>query len=249
MRLILRVAGLALCLAVCVPMHFLTKTLTGRSGWPQRFLRWAGWWAGLRVEVVGRPLANHVLFAANHVTWLDILALAGVTGTAFVARGDMAHWPLLGWLSRLNDTLFVEREAKRTVHGQAELLRTLLASGRPVALFPEGTTEAGHEVLPFRPSLFASLFPPLARLRVQPVAIDYGPLAEEVAWVGEEPAGTNAKRMLSRRGQIPVRLSFLDPIDPGQAGDRKRLSALAEAEVRGALAGFEPGSVPLYGRK
>lgn len=244
-----RIAGIALGLLACVPLHFLTKALVGSSRWPQRFLGWAGWCAGLRVEVVGRPLKTHVLFAANHVTWLDILALAGVTGTAFVARGDMAGWPLIGWLSRLNDTLFVEREAKRTVHGQADQLRALLGTGRAVALFPEGTTEAGHEVLPFRPSLFASLFPPLPQLQVQPVAIDYGTLAEEVAWVGDEAAGANAKRMMSRRGSIPVRLTFLAPVDPVEAGDRKRLSALAEAEVRGALEGFEAAPVPLYGRQ
>ena len=58
-----------------------------------------------------------------------------------------------------------------------------------VALFPEGTTEGGHVVLPFRPTLLASLFPALPSVQVQPVAIDYGDDAEEIAWIGAEPAG------------------------------------------------------------
>ena len=106
--------------------------------------------------------------------------------------------------------------------------------------------------MPFRPSLFASLFPPLPGVRVQPVVIDYGPLTSEIAWMGEEPAGTNARRILSRRGRTPVTLRFLEPIDPEMAGDRKRLAARAEAEVAEALGfGGASGVVvdPLYGRR
>ena len=119
--------------------------------------------------------------------------------------------------------------------------------GRAVALFPEGTTEGGHVVLPFRPSLFASLFPPLPGVKVQPVAIDYGAIAEEIAWVGDEPAGANAGRILSRRGTIPVTLRFLEPVDPHQAGERKALAAAARAEVVEALGASEPPPQPLYG--
>ena len=114
-------------------------------------------------------------------------------------------------------------------------LRAALAGGRAVALFPEGTTDAGHEMLPFRPSLFASLYPALPGVRVQPVAIDYGPLAPEIAWVGEEGAGANAARVMARKGGIPVTLRFLDPIDPVAAGDRKTLAAQAQAAVAVAL--------------
>ncbi|HEX8217086.1 MAG TPA: 1-acyl-sn-glycerol-3-phosphate acyltransferase, partial [Allosphingosinicella sp.] len=125
---------------------------------------------------------------------------------------------------------------RTAVRGQAESLREALASGRPVALFPEGTTEGAREVLPFRASLLASLFPPLSGVRVQPVAIDYGPAVGDIAWVGDEGAGANARRLMSRRGSLPVTVTFLEPIEPASAGDRKALAAAARAEVVAALA-------------
>ena len=236
MRLILRVAAMVAGFVICVPFHYLWKLVPGRSPWPQLFLGWAGWCSGLRVRTEGTPLTRQVLFVSNHVTWLDIFALGGATPAIFVSRDDVEGWPVVGWAAGLNDTIYVARQARREVHGQADRLRRALGEGRAVALFPEGTTEGGHEVLPFRPSLFASLFPPLEGVRVQPVAIDYGDLAEEIAWIGEEPAGSNAKRVLSRRGTIPVVLRFLAPVDPHEAGDRKVLAASARAEVVEALA-------------
>jgi lyso-ornithine lipid O-acyltransferase len=246
MRLIMRVAGIAAGFLICVPFHYLWKLLPGRSPWPQLFLGWAGWCSGLRVRTEGTPLGRQVLFVSNHVTWLDIFALGGATPAIFVSRDDVEGWPLVGWAAGLNDTIYVARQARREVHGQADRLRRSLAEGRAVALFPEGTTEGGHEVLPFRPSLFASLFPPLDGVRVQPVAIDYGDLAEEIAWIGEEPAGSNAKRVLSRKGTIPVVLRFLAPVDPHEAGDRKVLAARARAEVVEELGAFDPGAELLY---
>ena len=82
--------------------------------------------------------------------------------------------------------------------------------------------------------------------RRQPVAIDYGPIAEEIAWIGEEAAGTNAKRVLSRRGTIPVTLRFLEPVDPRAAGERKTLAARAQAEVEAALGASEAAAPILY---
>ena len=235
MRLILRVAAMAAGLIVCVPLHYVWRLFGARSIWPQVFLGYAARCAGLRVRIEGRPLQQQVLFVSNHVTWLDILALGGATRAAFVSRDDVENWPLVGWIAGLNGTIYVARQARREVHGQADRLRQALASGGAVALFPEGTTEGGHVVLPFRPSLFASLFPPIPGVKVQPVCIDYGAVAEAIAWVGAEPAGANAKRVLSRKGSIPVVLRFLEPIDPSQAGDRKRLATRAQQEVEDAL--------------
>jgi 1-acyl-sn-glycerol-3-phosphate acyltransferase len=246
MRLILRVAGVAAALIPFVPLHYLWRLFSRRSPWPRLFLRWAGWCAGARLTASGQPLRDHVLFVANHVTWLDILVLGGATGAVFVSRDDVEKWPVAGWLAGMNDTIYVARHARREVHGQADSLRAALRGGKAVALFPEGTTEGGHEVLPFRPSLFASLFPPIPQVKVQPVAIDYGALAQEIAWVGDEPAGANAKRLLSRGGTIPVALHFLDPIDPNAAGDRKKLAADARSEVVEALGASEPAARPLY---
>ena len=246
MLLALRVAAISAGLLFCVPLHFLWKLLGARPIWPQVFLAYAAACCGVRVRVVGAPLRSKVLVVANHVSWLDILALGGAAPVNFVARGDVREWPVVGAAAGLNDTIYVAREDRSSVRGQADSLREALAEGRAVALFPEGTTEGGRSLLPFRPSLFASLFPPLDGVKVQPVAIDYGAAAATMAWQGEEPFAVNAKRILARPGWVDVTLRFLDPIDPRRAGDRKVLAGRSRDEIALALGASAAGGDPLY---
>ena len=236
-----RIGGLVLLLLLCVPSHLLMHALTGKSRWPRRFLGAAGWLCGVKVQVAGRPLTRDVFFIANHVSWMDILALGGVTGTAFVSRGDIANWPVVGWLARQNNTLFVSRAERGAVQGQIGQLRAAMERHQPLALFPEGTTGDGHALLPFKPPLFAVLLPPPRAIRVQPVLIDYGAATDEIAWVGDEPAGRNARRILARRGTIPLTLHFLDPFDPGVHPDRKALATETRARIEAALVAVRRG--------
>ncbi len=235
LRLIGRVILISAGLLFCLPFHYSWKLLGRPSPWPRRFLWWVGRAAGVRVAITGTPLRSHVLFLANHLSWLDIMILAGASGTAFVSKDEVGRWPVLGWLARLNNTVFIARTERKAVRGQADALRAALAGGQPVALFPEGTTEGGTEVLPFRASLLASLFPPLAGVRVQPVALDYGRDGDDIAWIGDEAAGANARRVLSRRGSIAATVRFLEPIDPTGVGDRKTLAEHARSEIVAAL--------------
>lgn len=188
----------------------------------------------MRIRVVGVPLGRDVLFLANHLSWLDILVLAGASGTAFVAKAEVADVPVVGWLAGLNNTVFVARSERSGVRGQADALRIALAGGQPVALFPEGTTDGGPDILPFRASLLAALFPPLPGVKVQPVALDYGPDAHDLAWIGDESGLDNVRKVLSRRGTAVVTLHFLAPVDPA-SGDRKALARAARAEIVEAL--------------
>jgi 1-acyl-sn-glycerol-3-phosphate acyltransferase len=234
LRLILRALAIVAALLICLPLHYLWKLAGRPSPWPRRFLGLVARAAGMKVRVVGVPLERDVLFLANHLSWLDILVLAGASGTAFVSKAEVAATPVVGWLARLNNTVFVARAERSAVRGQADALRTALASGQPVALFPEGTTEGGPEILPFRASLLAALFPPLPGVKVQPVALDYGAAAHDLAWVGDEPGLDNVRRVLARRGTTPVTVRFLAPVDPA-SGDRKALAAAARAEIVEAL--------------
>jgi 1-acyl-sn-glycerol-3-phosphate acyltransferase len=235
MRLILRVGLIVAGLLFYLPLHYLWKLLGLPSPWPRRFLGWVGRSAGMRARIVGTPLRSHVLFVSNHLSWLDIMLLAGASGSAFVSKDDVARWPVLGWLATLNNTVFIARTERKAVRGQADALRAALATGQPVALFPEGTTDGGTEVLPFRASLLASLFPPLPGVKVQPVAIDYGAAGPDIAWTGEEGAGENARRVLSRKGTAEVVIQFLEPIDPGTIGDRKVLAEQCRLRILAAL--------------
>jgi 1-acyl-sn-glycerol-3-phosphate acyltransferase len=213
------------------------KLLGRPSPWPRRFLFWVGYSTGVRTRIVGTPLKRHVLFVSNHLSWLDIMVIAGATGAAFVSKDDVARWPVIGWLARLNNTVFIARTERKAVRGQADALRSALATGQPVALFPEGTTSGGTEVLPFRASLLASLFPPLPGIRVQPVAIDYGAGGNDIAWVGEESAKANARRVFTRKGKLLTTIQFLKPIDPAETPDRKLLAQRSRDEIVEALTG------------
>jgi 1-acyl-sn-glycerol-3-phosphate acyltransferase len=242
MRLTVRVAMMVAILIACLPFHYLWRLFGRKSPWPRIFLGWVGHVAGLRARIVGTPLRDHVLFVSNHLSWIDIMLIAGASGSAFVSRDDVAGWPILGWLARINHTIFVARTQRGAVRDQADALRAALASGRPVALFPEGTTEGGSEILPFRASLLASLYPPIEGVMVQPIALDYGKAAYDIAWVGKEPAAANAKRVLSRGGSVPVTINFLEPIDPRRFPDRKALADAAREEIVAALSASEPAS-------
>ena len=235
MRLTLRVALIVGWLLLYLPPHYLWKLFGRPSPWPRRFLARVGRAAGMRARIVGQPLPSHVLFVANHQSWLDIMLIAGASGAAFVSKEEVARWPVIGWLAALNKTIFVARTQRGAVRDQADALRVALESGQPVALFPEGTTSGGADVLPFRASLLASLYPPPAGVRVQPVAIDYGAAGPEIEWVGEEPAAANAKRVLSRRGTAEVTLQFLPPIEPAAMRDRKALAEASRSAILGAL--------------
>ncbi|MDX3901174.1 MAG: lysophospholipid acyltransferase family protein [Sphingobium sp.] len=190
---------------------------------------------GARVRTTGAPLPADVFFLANHVSWVDILALGGATGTAFIAKDDIAAWPVVGWLAAQNNTLFIARARRANLSDQVTRIRAAMAGHQPLALFPEGTTSDGATLLPFKPSLLAVLMPPPRAVLVQPVHIDYGAAAADIAWLGEEPAGVNAARLLRRSGPLDVTLHFLPPFDPAALPDRKALAAEARKRIARSL--------------
>jgi 1-acyl-sn-glycerol-3-phosphate acyltransferase len=228
-----------LALVACLPFHLVATALGDRSRWTRRYLRLLAWAFGLRVRVTGAPLTRDVLIAANHQSWLDIIALGSATGGSFIAKSEIARWPLVGWLARQAGAIFVAREARGEARGQVDTVAEALANHRPALLFAEGTTAGEGRLLPFRPALFASIAPPRdPALRVQPVAIDYGKGQPIVAWPRRENFNANAGRLLRRGEPLIVTLAFLAPIDPA-GRNRKEIAAEAQEAVARAL-----GSVP-----
>jgi lyso-ornithine lipid O-acyltransferase len=230
-----RVAMIALVLLVVIVPHLIWRMFNKQSPFATWFLRGAGWAAGAKIRIVGKPITCNVLFIANHLSWLDILVLAGRTGTAFVAKADMENWPVLGWMADQNNTVYVKRDSRATAHEQASSLQDALLTGQPVTLFPEGTTAAGSELLPFRSSLIAAVVPAPEGISIQPVALDYGAVADEIAWTDDESVGKNALRLMSRKGRLAITLHFLKPLDHADFGDRKAIAAHSRAEIAAAL--------------
>ncbi|WP_298395192.1 1-acyl-sn-glycerol-3-phosphate acyltransferase [Sphingobium sp.] len=231
LRRLLRIGGLAGSLLLCLIPHLLWRLARRPSPWPRHFLALAARSVGAQVRIEGRPHDGDMVLLANHVSWIDILALGGATGAAFVSHDGVARWPVIGWLAAQNNTLFVSRERRGALSGQIDALRSALLGHQPVALFPEGTTSDGMGLLPFKPSLLAVLLPPPRAVMIQPVHIDYGADASAIAWHGEEPAGANAMRLLARKGALPVTLRFLEPFDPASCADRKVIAATARDRI------------------
>lgn len=236
LRFGVRLSALILLLIVFVPLHYAYRIFKYGSPFPMLFLRYSAWIAGARVKKIGTPLRRDVFFIANHVSWLDILALAGASGTAFVAKAELAEVPVIGWLCSLNRTVHVKRENRLGVAEQINSLREALEDNWSVTVFPEGTTTDGQSLLPFKTSMLSVLEPPPKDVLVQPVLIDYGPeVGADLGWVGDETGINNAKRVLSRKGSFELRLHFLEPFSPEEFRGRKAIGARARAAIEAAL--------------
>ena len=95
-----------------------------------------------------------MLFAANHVSYLDITVLGSLLDASFIAKTEVAGWPLFGWLARLQRSVFIDRRARSTAH-QRDSIAARLAAGEALILFPEGTSGDGNRLLPFKSALFS----------------------------------------------------------------------------------------------
>lgn len=235
LRLGLRAAGLISLLLLFLPLHYLYRVFAYGSPFPMLFLRYAARVCGARVELVGTHLKRDVFYVANHLSWVDILALAGASGTAFVAKAELAEAPVVGWLASLNRTVFVKREHRMGVAEQINALKEALVDNWSVTVFPEGTTTDGQSLLPFKTSMLSVLEPPPPGVLVQPVILDYGAVAEWIGWIGVESGVNNAKRVLSRKGTFRLRLHFLEPFSPEDFRGRKAIGIEARRRIENAL--------------
>ena len=238
-RVGVRMAGLVALTLAYVPLHYAWKLAGRRSPWPSRFLGAAARACGVRLTVMGEPLRRDVLSVCNHQSWLDILILGGACGSAFVAKSELAVAPVVGWMASLNRTIFIKREDRRAIGAQIEAVRTGLAQG-PVTIFAEGTTNDGTVLLPFKPALLQVLDPAPPGVRVQPLFLDYGPAAPDIAW-GDEDGAINARRVLGRRGGLPATLHCLEPFVPARVGDRKAIAAETRRRIAAAIAASGSG--------
>ena len=234
-RFSLRAFGILLLLLVLVPLHYLYRIFAYGSPFPMLFLRFTAWIVGARVKIVGTPLRRDVFFISNHISWVDILSMAGASGTAFVAKQELSEVPVIGWLCGLNRTVFVKRENRMGVAEQINALREALQDNWSVTVFPEGTVTDGHSLLPFKSSMISVLEPPPAGVMVQPVVLNYGENAEDIAWIGEESGLHNAMRVMARKGSFRLSLHYLEPFSPVDYRGRKAVAAKAREEIERQL--------------
>ena len=235
LRIVRRVVLLVALLIVCLPLHYLYRVVAYGSPFPMWFLRYSARICGAKVKINGTHLKRDVFYIANHVSWMDILSLAGASGTAFVAKAELESTPVVGWLASMNRTVYVKREHRMGVAQQINALKEALADTWAVTVFPEGTTTDGQSLLPFKTSMLSVLEPPPPSVMVQPVMLDYGEVAEWIGWIGEEGGLNNAKRVLARKGTFDLHLHFLEPFSPAEYVGRKQIGKEARRRIEEAL--------------
>lgn len=203
-----------------------------------------GWWSagllravGVQLRLSGTPRPGATLLIANHVSWLDIAALhAAVPHARFVSKADVLHWPLLGWLVKGAGTLFIERERKRdalrVVHAMAEALR----AGETVAVFPEGTTGVGAELLPFHANLLQAAI--ATATPIQPVVLRFADaqhrFSPAVVYVGDTSLLQSLWWVATARGLV-VHVDLLLAQASAHA-DRRALAETLRKMMAGHLA-------------
>lgn len=248
-------AGIAVVALATVPLA-LAQMLANAMGRGSRSKAPRLWHAtilrvlGIRVHVEGRLARGRpLLIAANHVSWTDIMVLGASADVHFIARADMADWPVMGRLAKIQRVIFVERARRHSSAAQVHAIAGRLGAGDPVVLFAEGTTGDGNRILPFKSTLFGAAQRAIGELAqdhvlVQPVAIAYTHVQGVVtgrreraslAWIGDTELWPHL-RSLFARGLIDVELRFGEPIVFAGDGDRKAVARQVEAQVRAMTA-------------
>lgn len=209
---------------------------------------------GIRVREVGIPAAGRpLLIAANHVSWIDITVLGGRMPLSFVAKSEVAGWPVFGLFAKLQRSVFVDRQRRSATGRTAQELGTRLAAGDAMVLFAEGTSSSGNEVLAFRSALIGAARHAVAGegddVWIQPLALAYTHLhglpmgrqfRNHVAWYGDMEMVPHFMNVV-RQGGIDVTVVWGEPLRVSPGEDRKALALRLERSVRdmaaGALAG------------
>jgi 1-acyl-sn-glycerol-3-phosphate acyltransferase len=202
---------------------------------------------GVRIRQVGtRTTDSTVLVLSNHVSWLDICVIGALNPVVFVAKSEVARWPVFGWLARLQRTIFIDRQARHKTGAATQEIGDRLLGGDAVVLFAEGTSSDGTRILPFRSALIGAVHHALgtsthhSTVTVQPVSLAYvgfdglppgRALRERVAWYGDADLIPHFIGILAS-GAIDVTVSFGEARAYDMTADRKQIARDAEHAVR-----------------
>jgi 1-acyl-sn-glycerol-3-phosphate acyltransferase len=232
-----------------------------RKTFPHRYHRFLCRLFGIRVTVLGTPVqSSGVLMVANHTSYFDILVFSAAARVSFIAKHEVASWPLAGTLARLQETVFIERTRRSQTAAARDVIRERLIEGDALILFPEGTSDDGNSVLPFKSALLGAAEIDIGtdnqgrprHVPVQPVTISYVglyglPMGRDMrplfAWYGDMDLVPHLWEAL-KTGPFEAVVEFHPPLSVDSVGGRKALATVAESMVRQgqtrALTGLSP---------
>jgi 1-acyl-sn-glycerol-3-phosphate acyltransferase len=209
------------------------------------FYRGCGLLWGIRRRVRGEIAKGaSVLLVSNHCSYLDVPVLGSILPVRFTPKQDVRSWPVIGYLCKLSNCVFIDRRRSQTSANKKNL-ENALQSGVPVSIFPEGTTNDGFAVEPFRSSYFsiAHAPPPGVEVMVQPVTVRYvqtdgSQLSREemdrIAWYGDAEFASHLWHFLQSSGAM-AEVTFHPPVEGRSFQDRKALAQFCHQQVNGAF--------------
>lgn len=211
--------------------HAARKRL--RQRWSRRLLRLLD----IQLVTQGAPLAPGSLLVANHVSWLDIFVVNAIAPAAFVSKSEVRDWPVIGWLAARNETVFLRRGSRGHAKVVNAEIAALLEADHNVAVFPEGTTSDGTQVLHFHAAL---LQPAIECQRpIQPLSLRYegpdGHLSLAPAYVGDTSLGQSVLTIIAAPRLI-ARVTLFEPVPTHTGRHRREIASDArDAVIAGVL--------------
>jgi 1-acyl-sn-glycerol-3-phosphate acyltransferase len=243
-------AGFVLSAFLLMPVQALALKLRlpVAKSIPNTYHRFLCWLIGIHVVTRGTPYDGPCLIAANHTSWLDIPIMGSLQPSSFVAKSEVAGWPFFGWLAKLQQTVFVERERRTRTAEKRNEIHARIVSGDKLILFPEGTSSDGNRVLPFKSALMSVAQLSIVNseadreddLVVQPVSVAYMKLCglpmtrrfrPFFAWYGDMELFPHLWEAFSL-GPIEVHVVYHKPVTIREVGNRKALAQYCENRCR-----------------
>jgi 1-acyl-sn-glycerol-3-phosphate acyltransferase len=250
------VAGLDLIRLVVITLPAICLQWLALRFFPEFARRLPVWWhrralraLGVRVSTIGTPTeVRPLLVTANHVSWLDISVVASLMPVSFVAKSEVATWPIFGLFARLQRCVFVDRTRRTATGKTAGEIADRLAAGDCMVLFPEGTSSPGGDVLPFRSALIGAARAAIdlgggAPVSVQPLTIAYTRIAgmpigrcdrPRIGWYGDMELLSHLWGV-AIAGGVDVTVVWGEPVVFAAGSDRKLLTHDLETAVRRRL--------------
>jgi 1-acyl-sn-glycerol-3-phosphate acyltransferase len=211
--------------------------------------------AGIRIEFLGKLCVDHpVLYVSNHCSYFDIMVLGSRLDASFIAKKEVAGWPLIGFIARIASTVFVERRGRHSASQRDELTQRLVEGRDSLILFPEGTSSVGRTVLPFKSALFSVAEAHDRSLPVQPISLAYCKLdglplgrnwRSHYSWYGDMDLASHIWMALGL-GRATVTVIFHPPVTLAQLGSRKALADYCWSTVKGGVISANRGRCEEY---